>query len=227
VLDALGAARLTSSTDHLVRIRHYFVKDHEHGRANYDCHPDGTVTVRVVKPKARSPKPRPRPRARPAHTSVDLPFRIVGGRAPAPALIAPYIDIVTDGATVNSIYRGEDAASILHAHGLHTQAEVFDLYGPGIANPAGRSTHELRCDGIAYGCSPVGGHLATWQVGFDVNDADVPAVIRHAHKLGWIVFQPYPGSRVEFHHLNFLARPSARGELRDKVRARRERLPAR
>ena len=221
-LDAFGARRLKSATDHLYRIRHYFVKNHEGGTVNYDCKPNGEVVVREVK---KRPKPKPRPRPSDGPTSMDAPFRLVGGRAPAPALIAPYIDIITDGATVNSIYRGEDAKAILHAHGLHTQAELFATLPPGVANPPRRSTHELRSDGRAYPL-PIGTKLDAWQVGFDVNDADVPGVIRHAKRFGWIAFQPYKAG-VEFHHLNFLARPSARGELRDKIRARRERLPTR
>jgi GH25 family lysozyme M1 (1,4-beta-N-acetylmuramidase) len=216
-LDQFGQRRLNSATSHLYGIRHYFTKNHEHGRANYDCHPDGTVTVREVKAA-----PKPRPKKHHASTSVSAPFRIVGGRAPAPSLIAPYIDIVTDGATVNSVYRGEDAASILHSCGLHTQAELFATLPAGIANPPGFSTHEDRSDGVAYPV-PRGSKLATWQTGFDVNDSDVPGVIRHAERFGWTVFQPYTAG-VEFHHLNVLARPSA-GELRDKIRARRERLP--
>lgn len=226
-LDAYGAARLKSATDHLYVIRHYFVKNHEHGRANYDCHPDGSVTVRNVKQSMTrtqsSTKPTRKPK--PAHTSVSAPFRIVGGRAPAPSLIAPYIDIVTDGATVNSVYRGADAAGILHSCGLHTQGEVFAISPPGVANPPGFSTHELRSDGVAYPV-PRGEKLEDWQEGVDVNDADIPKVFAHARKLGWQVFQPYPGSSVEFHHWDFLVRPAPNEHVsKDKIRARRERLP--
>lgn len=220
-LGAYGQARYDSAVKHLAYEHNYFVKNHEHGTKNYDCHSNGKVTVRSV--KAEKPKPKHHHKAS-HHTSVSAPFRIVGGRAPAPSLIAPYIDIVTDGATVNSIYRGSDAIGVLHSCGLSTQAEVYARYGPGIANPPGFSTHELRSDGVAYKV-PRGSKLSVWQVGIDVNDSDVGSVIGHARKQGWTMFQPYPGSRVEYHHINFLVRPAASGTLRDKIRARRERLP--
>lgn len=150
-------------------------------------------------------------------------FRVVQG-CPAPELIAPYMDIICDGAQVNSIYRGEDAKSILHMHGHSTQAEIHQQM-PAISNPPGRSTHECRGDGVAYG-KPAGAFLEDWQCGFDVNDGDVAKVIAHAKKLGWKVYQPYRRG-VEYHHLNFLERPTAKGKLRLKVIARRKRLPKR
>lgn len=229
-LDVYGAARLQSATDHLFKIRNYFTKNHEHGKVNYDCHDDGRVTVRPVTGKPRKvehPKPsKPKPHAPAKSTHSRAPPYLTVNANPAPSLVAPYIDIITDGATVNSIYRGEDAASILHAHGRHTQAELYRMLGPGIANPPGFSTHELRSDGVAY---PVarGTKLGQWQVGFDVNDSDVPGVIAHAHRLGWVVFQPYHAG-VEYHHLNFLSRPGPNGRASAaKIKARRDRLPTR
>jgi len=140
-------------------------------------------------------------------------FRVIQG-CPVNAIIAPYIWIVTNDchATVNSIYRGEDAAGILHAHGHHTQAELYEMYlnGQGYpANPPGFSTHELRSDGHAYPRVPRGDALAWWQQGFDVNDADVANVEAQAHKRGWWLFRPYQ-SGSEFHHLNFETKPIPR-----------------
>jgi peptidoglycan hydrolase-like protein with peptidoglycan-binding domain len=123
----------------------------------------------------------------------------------------------------NSIYRGQDAASILHRYGKHTQAELYQMWLNGQGNPAnppGRSTHECRSDGVPYP-GPIGRKLRYWQVGFDVNDAYIAATktafanLKH-HKLGrkFIAvsveaFQPYPGSS-EFHHLNLKKKPIIR-----------------
>ena len=111
--------------------------------------------------------------------------------------------------TFNSIYRGTDARAILHKHGKHDQAELYATLPPGTANPPGRSTHELRSDGRPYP-GPIGRKLRWWQQGFDVNDDDVPKVIKAANLRGWDVWQPYPGG-VEFHHLNFRRKPRPKG----------------
>jgi hypothetical protein len=136
-------------------------------------------------------------------------FRTIQG-SPCNSLIAPYIAIVVNDAraTVNSIYRGDDAAAILHRHGKHTQRELYAMFLNGQGNPAnppGFSTHELRSDGSAYPV-PRGRALERWQQGFEVNDSDVREVIRQAARHGWQLWQPYPGSS-EFHHLNFRVRP--------------------
>ena len=82
---------------------------------------------------------------------------------PVPESVAPYIKLVLDhaGQTATSIYRGPDAAALLHAHGKHTQAEIHAMY-PAISNPAGRSQHELRSDGSGNG-GPVGRVLEEWE----------------------------------------------------------------
>jgi hypothetical protein len=148
-------------------------------------------------------------------------FRVIQG-CPAPDLIAPYIDIITDGATVNSIYRGDDAKSILHAHGKHTQRELYEsMHGVGV-NPPDRGTHILLGDGTV---GQLHEQLEDWQVGFDVNDSDVPKVIAHAARLGWHVYQPYP-SGSEYHHCNFKVRPGPNKHVSaQKISARRKRLP--
>jgi hypothetical protein len=141
--------------------------------------------------------------------------------------IAPYFYIcVTEAkATVNSIYRGDDAASILHAHGKHTQREIYNSSPPGVANPPGRSTHELRSDGHAYPHVPAGGVLAWWQEGIDVNDGDVNSMIKTAHKHGWALWQPYK-SGVEFHHLNFVRQPvPADDVMKQRIITIRSKLP--
>jgi hypothetical protein len=110
------------------------------------------------------------------------------------------------GCTFNSVYRGDDAAGILHRHGKHTQRELYETLPAGTANPPGRSTHELRSDGVPYP-GPIGRKLRWWQCGLDVNDWEISHVIDTAKKLGWELFQPYP-SGTEYHHLNFRRRPA-------------------
>ncbi len=151
-------------------------------------------------------------------------FLVIQG-CPCNPMIAPYFALLVaeTRATVNSIYRGEDAAAILHAHGHHTQAELYRELPPGTANPPGRSTHELRSDGVAYS-GPVGRHLEWWQQGIDVNDSDVRRMIAAAERHGWHMWQPYHAG-VEFHHLNFYHQPRARGWTRARIIRYRATLP--
>lgn len=139
---------------------------------------------------------------------MSIEFRVVDG-CPAPASIAPYIHIVTHraGQVCASIYRGADADAILHAHGKHDQAEIHVMY-PAISNPAGRSTHELRSDGVAF-AGPVGRHLEEWQVGVDSggdDQASKDAIVAAAAYYGWKVFHPYARG-VEGHHWCFREQP--------------------
>lgn len=122
-------------------------------------------------------------------------FRIIQN-CPCPERIAPYIAVITAGSTVNSIYRGSDAASILHAHSKHTQREIHEMY-PGISNPEGQSTHDGHKGG-AYPGRPTD-RAEWWMQGWDVNDGDVERVIAAVHRRGWKVFRPY--------HVNFAAPP--------------------
>lgn len=110
------------------------------------------------------------------------------------------------GANFESIYRGTDVEKLLERFGKHDQAWLYANMPPGVANPPGRSTHELFSDGVPY-AGPVGRKLVWWQCGIDVNDADVDAVIAAAHKIGWTLFRPY-GAGVEYHHVNFAHKPS-------------------
>jgi hypothetical protein len=142
-------------------------------------------------------------------------------------MIGPYFALLAKEAkaTINSIYRGSDAAWLLHRYGKHTQAELYATLPAGTANPPGRSTHELRSDGVAYG-GPVGRHLEWWQQGIDVNDGDVRRMIKAAESHGWHLFQPYHAG-VEFHHLNFYHKPVARRVARARIIYLRRTLPRR
>lgn len=71
------------------------------------------------------------------------------------------------------------------------------------ANPPGRSTHELRSDGVAYR-GPVGRPLAWWQLGLDVTESD--QLLRVLRSLGYDAFRPY-SSGSEAHHINLRKSP--------------------
>lgn len=114
------------------------------------------------------------------------------------------------GVVYNSIYRGDDAAEILHRNGKHTQREVYQLsqigaagYGP--ANPPGFSTHECRNDGAAYSMWPRGARIPYWAVGIDTNQPSV--VCARARNRGWTVTSTYPNSVGERQHVNFRKKP--------------------
>lgn len=158
-----------------------------------------------------------------------MKFRIIDG-CPCPASVAPYVYVVLRGVRqqANSIYRGEDAAGLLHRHGKMTQAEIHRRY-PTISNPPGRSSHELRSDGVCRP-GPVGRRLEEWQVGIDSgtdSQADRLAVEREARKHGWVVEHPYQRS-VEAHHWQFRSKPRPRNlAQRARLIAIRARLAAR
>jgi hypothetical protein len=144
---------------------------------------------------------------------MSLRYAVIDG-CPVPRAYYPVFRKLKreSGCTFNSIYRGQDAAKILHRHGHHTQAEIIRLYAEGIpgygpANPVRESTHCLYNDGVAYPHLPAGRRLSKWQVGFDVNDDQINDVKRAASRLGWHVRQPYH-SGAEFHHLNLTRKPA-------------------
>jgi len=132
------------------------------------------------------------------------------------------------GQTANSIYRGDDAATLLHAHGKRTQREIHaDPALAAISNPPGRSSHDLHGDGVI---GRPGEHLATWQVGVDSGTDDpaaAAAIERAARAFGWIVHHPYSRG-AERHHWNFKVQPKARNPLQAaRLIAIRARLPRR
>jgi hypothetical protein len=115
------------------------------------------------------------------------------------------------GCTYASLYRGEDPNAQKYLDGgppgyKHNQAWIYANYPPGVANPPGRSTHELFNDGAAYP-GFAGEKLEPWQLGIDVDDAHVQAFISEARRRGWVVTITYPGSAVEYHHVNFRFKP--------------------
>lgn len=159
---------------------------------------------------------------------VSRPKYLLIDGSPVPYDVAPYIARILKraGQHANSIYRGEDAAVLLHAHGKHTQAEIHKLY-PAISNPPGRSSHELRGDGTV---GSLGARLPTWQVGVDSgtdSQASRDAITKAARDLGYAVEHPYSRG-VEAHHWNLTRQPKARNPVQAAHLAlERARLPRR
>lgn len=127
---------------------------------------------------------------------------------PVPEKLAPVLRKIKSetGCVYQSIYRGIDARALLARCGKHDQTWLWQHMPPGVANPPGRSTHELRNDGAAYR-GWAGMPLRYWQCGIDVDNAHVRSFIRAAAKHGWTSTITYPSSPVEYHHVNFRKEP--------------------
>lgn len=158
-----------------------------------------------------------------------LPKYVVVGGCPCPRQLAPVLLQIQreTGCHYNSIYRGDDALELLHSLGKRSQRELYHgfvnhLPGYYPANPPGFGTHELRNDGTAYSQWRRGARIPWWACGIDVNDSDVKAFIRAAAKHRWTVAQTYPGSRPEYHHINFRKPPLLK---RAKARIQSRRIP--
>src|SRR4051812_14977149 len=123
----------------------------------------------------------------------SLRYAVIDG-CPVPRLLAGKVRELkraVPGARLQSCYRGTDAESLLRRLGKSSQRALWLLWqrrapGANPANPPGRSTHELRSDGVAYP-GPVGRKLSYWQVGMDWDDAHIEALIRAAKRRGWVL----------------------------------------
>lgn len=155
-------------------------------------------------------------------------YLIIDG-CPCPYDIAPYVYLVLRraGQSATSIYRGSDAAALLHRHGKSTQAEIHRAL-PAISNPEGFSQHELRSDGFGNPKVRRGGRLKPWQIGVDSGGNDsaskerINAAARH---FGWRVRHPYSRG-VEGHHWCFARRPRPHGIKQwREIRRLRKTLP--
>lgn len=149
---------------------------------------------------------------------------VVVDNCPCPERLARKIKLLkhdVPGATLQSCYRGEDAAHLLHQHGKHTQGELYAMWvsysrrygrqgaidrGVYPANPPGESSHEGFSDGNSVYGVPRGGRLKWWQVGMDFDDAHIAALEHAAKKRGWTLVRPYP-TGSEYHHVNFTREP--------------------
>lgn len=130
------------------------------------------------------------------------------------------------GCTYVSVCRADTPAvrAILAKSGKHTQAYLYahqGTQGIGPANPPGHSTHELRSDGVAYRV-PNGQALKWWQCGMDIDDAHIVAFERAARRHGWSVHRPY-ASGSEYHHENFVSKPTRWKRLLHNLDERRHR----
>lgn len=158
-----------------------------------------------------------------------MKFRVLDG-CPCPDSIAPYIYVVLReaGQVASSIYRGEDAAALLHAHGKRTQAEIHrDL--PAISNPPGFSEHELRSDGVGKPY-PRGSRIPEWMQGVDSggnSQEDRDRVSAAARKHGFSIVHHY-SSGVEGHHWCFERQPRVFNPVRvRRIHKLRKSLPTR
>ena len=142
-------------------------------------------------------------------------FYVIDG-CPVPKDVAPYIDLILRraGLTASSIYRGNDpeARAIMHRHGKHTQYELWNAtplqrarWGvTGIPNTPGHSAHEL----------------ASWHVGVDSGpntDDTRKRILSAAAHYNLHVHFPY-NSVVEYHHWEFLKKPTYDGKRLYKTR---------
>lgn len=128
-----------------------------------------------------------------------------------PAKLAPVLrELKADtGAVLNSCYRGHDANALLKQLGKKSQKELYEGWvarRPGFnpANPPGRSTHELRNDGVAFP-GPVGMPLPWYAVGIDISNPG--GVCAAAAKRGFTATVTYPNNSREKHHINFRKEP--------------------
>jgi hypothetical protein len=184
-------------------------------------HAERALFLKAMRPKASATlKPSRTVRPRPKYVLID--------GCPCPYDIAPYVHRVLRkaGQKANSIYRGDDAATLLHANGKRTQREIHaDPALMAISNPPGFSSHELRGDGTVGARGRV---LPSWRVGVDSGTntpADVRRIEQAAKSYGWAVVHPYARG-VEAHHWNFARQPKAKNPVqRAHLALLRARLP--
>lgn len=139
-------------------------------------------------------------------------FTTIDGCPVPNALAAAVLEVKRrTGQSLVTCYRGDDpeALAIMHAHGKHSQGELYAAWERGEAaaygilgtpNRPGQSTHEQRSDGRAYP-GPVGRKLADFECGMDWPDAAIPAVMRAFTAIGAVPVHPYT-TGAEYHHIN-------------------------
>lgn len=142
---------------------------------------------------------------------MSVPSRVLGfdGAPVNQGLAAVLQDARAHGAFF-TVVSGDRRRGVAERFGKKSQAALFNCWvarvpGCNPANPPGRSTHELRSDGVAYR-GPVGRKLSWWQLGLDISGAT--SLLATLDRLGYKVRRPYPDGR-EAHHLNFTANPRA------------------
>jgi peptidoglycan hydrolase-like protein with peptidoglycan-binding domain len=136
---------------------------------------------------------------------------IVIDRCPVPERLAPCIQLVKNksGQTLVSCYRGDDARELLRRNGKMSQQQLWDGWEarkPGFnpANRPGKSTHELRNDGVAYR-GRAGRKLFWWQCGMDWTNSR--GVVQAFKAAGFQAAITYPTNPREQHHVNLRKEP--------------------
>jgi hypothetical protein len=129
---------------------------------------------------------------------------------PVPRGVARMLKDIRDHGARFRLLSGDRRKGVAERFHHQSQAALYACWlarrpGCNPANPPGRSTHELRSDGVAYR-GPLGRRLLYWQIGMDFDGAD--DVLRVGHQLGYALFRPY-SSGSEAHHLNLKRRPHA------------------
>ncbi len=97
---------------------------------------------------------------------------------------------------------GKFSQKKLYACSLSCRADCYGNCNP--ANPPGRSSHELRGDGVV---GDVGAHLQWWQMGMDTSEADQLRIV--LMRIGYDAYRPYADAR-EQHHTNLRSNPKRR-----------------
>jgi hypothetical protein len=152
---------------------------------------------------------------------------VVIDNCPVPARLADQVKTLkadVPQARLNSCYRGQRAAGLLHRLGKKTQTELyagFVAHRPGFlpANPPGFSSHELRSDGNpVYGAR--GSRIPWWKVGMDWDDQYIEVLKQAAHRHGWKLVRPY-ASGSEYHHVSFAEKPKKERKVPYYLRARK------
>ena len=136
---------------------------------------------------------------------------------PVPRGLALVLQDARDHGVRFRLLSADRRRGVAERFGKMSQAALYACWqarrpGCNPANPPGRSTHELRSDGVAYK-GPMGRSLYWWQLGLDVDGSQ--ALLEWLLRHGYRAKRPYNDPR-EAHHLNFVANPRRNYRRRQK-----------
>lgn len=174
-----------------------------------------TLSRRIVTMRKRRRKRRRR-------RSLDRVVAVDG--TPVSKGIALVLEVCRSRGWVGYVTSGDRREGVAEKFGKSSQAALYRCWQAVVAgrpcpcascnpaNPPGRSTHELRDDGI-YG-GPVGRELEWWQLGIDATNAGGLRTV--AQGAGFDLRRPYADAREE-HHSNLFRNPKAALEKAGKI----------